>query len=44
MAGARITGEAEGGEADEVRSMGVMAECSKGSEAGGRALWGCDVD
>jgi hypothetical protein len=42
--GARITGEAEGEEASKVRSAGVTAEGGKGSEAGGRAPWGCDVD
>jgi hypothetical protein len=44
MAGDGITGEAEGKEAGEVRGMGITAEGSKGSKAGGRALWGCDAD
>jgi hypothetical protein len=44
MAGAKMTGKAEGEEAGEVRGVGIMVEGSEGSKAGGRALWGCDVD
>jgi hypothetical protein len=44
MVGAKITGEAEGEEAGEVRGVSITAEGSEGSKAGGRAPRGCDVD
>jgi hypothetical protein len=44
MVGAKITGEAEGEEAGKVRGVGITVEGGEGSEAGGRAAWGCDVD